>query len=502
MVRLTDANRFSLVHPDTAAEWDYEANDKTPSEVSIGSKKIAYFICSNCKKQYSHRIDAARGTGCVSCKHKNRVFTSTNTLALCFPDISSEWHKTKNSTLSPENVTPKSSARVWWQCKTCSYVWETAISTRTRLNAGCPLCAGKTTTDKNRLGLCNENKHLLLEWYQEKNSFTPMDISYSSRKIVFWKCQKSTCGHIWQAKISARWHGTGCPACAGKVVTNLNSLVFQCPGVALEFDTQANHPRVASEFAMFSNESVFWKCSAVGHCWEATVHSRNRGSNCPECTKTMMHQTSYIELALAAEFSFIFCDGEIESVRGVRIATDTVSGPDIDAHYGTSYVKHGLLPDITIQGIISYHTPSFVCIDFDGSYWHSTQKRINGDKSKTEHLVSLGHIVARLREKPLELITTVCLSIEPTNHRSKTRVKEAVDTVLRYLRDLFFEDLTKKARRALLEYLHSSDLQNQEAVTRYFAQSTVASAITTTSATTTTTTATTTSQIDFFDNNE
>ena len=55
------------------------------------------------------------------------------------PVIASQWHPTKNGTLSPEDVTEKSGRRVWWVC-TNGHEWEASVCNRTR-GASCPECA-------------------------------------------------------------------------------------------------------------------------------------------------------------------------------------------------------------------------------------------------------------------------------------------------------------------------------------------------------------------------
>ena len=64
---------------------------------------------------------------------------------------------------------------------------------------------------------CIDEKRLslLTEWAGEKNApLTPWTVTPGSRKRVWWRCEK---GHEWQAAVSTRWSGHGCPVCAGVV---------------------------------------------------------------------------------------------------------------------------------------------------------------------------------------------------------------------------------------------------------------------------------------------
>ncbi len=55
---------------------------------------------------------------------------------------------------------------------------------------------------------------LAKEWYPKKNgNLTPKDVTPNSHKKVWWACLK---GHKWEAIISNRNGGSGCPYCYKK----------------------------------------------------------------------------------------------------------------------------------------------------------------------------------------------------------------------------------------------------------------------------------------------
>lgn len=58
------------------------------------------------------------------------------------------------------------------------------------------------------------NPTLAEEWNYEKNGTLTSDmVTAGSHKKVWWKCDK---GHEWEADISSRKRGRGCPFCAGR----------------------------------------------------------------------------------------------------------------------------------------------------------------------------------------------------------------------------------------------------------------------------------------------
>lgn len=67
--------------------------------------------------------------------------TSEYNLLKTNPDLSREWHPTKNDGLKPQNVTPGFERKVWWICER-GHEWAAPVNRRTR-GRGCPLCAGQ-----------------------------------------------------------------------------------------------------------------------------------------------------------------------------------------------------------------------------------------------------------------------------------------------------------------------------------------------------------------------
>ena len=63
-------------------------------------------------------------------------------LAKLHGNIASEWHPTKNNGLSPEDVTPGTHRKVWWQCAE-GHEWPAVVNNRVGNGSGCPQCALK-----------------------------------------------------------------------------------------------------------------------------------------------------------------------------------------------------------------------------------------------------------------------------------------------------------------------------------------------------------------------
>ncbi|MDO5785898.1 MAG: zinc-ribbon domain-containing protein [Eubacteriales bacterium] len=126
-----------------------------------------------------------------------------------------------------------------------------------------------------------DSEALLLQWHPSKNgALTPHEISYGSRKKVWWRCEK---GHQWQAAVYTRTSGRGCPYCAGKrTCPGENDLASQRPDIAAQWHPTKNGSVTPVDVLVGSNHRAWWVCEK-GHEWQAIVKSRTNGTGCPVC---------------------------------------------------------------------------------------------------------------------------------------------------------------------------------------------------------------------------
>lgn len=78
------------------------------------------------------------GHGCPCCiGHK---VVKSNCFAIIYPELSKEWHPTKNRDLTPNDIRSMSNKKVWWKCNVSDdHEWEAPASRRAN-NHGCPYC--------------------------------------------------------------------------------------------------------------------------------------------------------------------------------------------------------------------------------------------------------------------------------------------------------------------------------------------------------------------------
>lgn len=202
--------------------------------------------------------------------------TPNNILAIQHPELVKEWHPTKNNDLTPHDVTTGSNKKVWWRCnQNPEHEWQSVIFQRSR-GVGCPFCAGKKVDHNN--SLATTNPKLASEWHPVKNGIlTANDVTGKSNKKAWWRCGNNP-NHEWQAHISNRNTGNGCPYCANIRTTPETSLQVTHPKLASEWHPTKNGTLTPNDVSHGSNKTVCW-LNPEGFEWEEMIVRRARKKN-------------------------------------------------------------------------------------------------------------------------------------------------------------------------------------------------------------------------------
>lgn len=140
---------------------------------------------------------------------------------------------------------------------------------------------GRRTAAPVRGSLQTRKPKLSREWHPKRNRpLTPRDVTVFSNRKVWWLCAK---GHAWQAVISNRSLGTGCPYCAGHVAHKDNCLGTMNPAVAAEWHPTRNAPLTPKDVTARTRRKAWWLCRN-GHTWSANISNRSQGTGCPYCS--------------------------------------------------------------------------------------------------------------------------------------------------------------------------------------------------------------------------
>lgn len=137
-------NCLAVTHPHLVDEWHPTKNGKTtPFDVLSGSSTKRWWKCSekghefytspNTRTNPSER----RKGGCPYCT--SQLLSYETSLAYMDPELSREWHPTKNNGKEPSDFFANSNQKVWWLCEK-GHEFFSSIKNRHNLKSGCPEC--------------------------------------------------------------------------------------------------------------------------------------------------------------------------------------------------------------------------------------------------------------------------------------------------------------------------------------------------------------------------
>lgn len=391
--------------PSLVQEWNFERNKSScsPETTKLGSNKKVWWKCKEGHEWEDVVYKRVRGKPCPYCTNK-RILVGYNDLTTLYPKIADEWDTEKNSEIDIWTVAPGSRKKVFWRCTSCGNIWEASICGRTQKDAGCPKCAvEKRRETRHRLALKNNGSLndplLLVSWDYEKNyPLTPENVTPQSNQTVWWCCP--VCKYSWQAKISNRAHGRGCPNCANKVlIKGKNDLETCNPTLAAQWHPTKNGEMTPSDVFPKSGKKYWWICPN-GHEYQASPLHRSAGTNCPKCN--MGRQTSFAEQAVFFYIKKIY--------------------PDAVNRYKEIF-KNGMELDIFIPS-------RKIAIEYDGVFWHKA-KSIKRDQIKYQICKENGIHLIRIRESE-ELPHNIA---DEQFHMDDLDDRKNLELLIRYLLD-------------------------------------------------------------------
>jgi uncharacterized Zn-finger protein len=199
-----EKNNLAVVYPDLARQWHPTKNGELkPRQITPGTKQKIWWLCEKGHAYETSVLGRTNGAGCPYCSRKRP--SKDYNLQVIFPDIAAQWHPVKNGDLTPDQVMPHASTKVWWRCEK-GHEWWLEVSNRRKGGEvrGCPICAGRKRFKK-------VDPDLIRQWHPTKNGKnTAETVDPNSTEQIWWICEKA---HEWQMSILDRHYGAGCPEC-------------------------------------------------------------------------------------------------------------------------------------------------------------------------------------------------------------------------------------------------------------------------------------------------
>jgi len=192
-----------------------------PMDLGLGSNKKLWWKCPHGPDHEwseSLRKRAFENYGCPFCSGKK--LSVTNSLAAKSPELSKQFHPTKNGNLTPETVKGGGHQKVWWKCYDGTWPdgsfaddheWDATIKSR-MAGSGCPCCVengNKKVVSSNCLAA--HKPKVAAMWHPTKNgSLTPNDVSPASNNKAHFICSQ---GHELHTMICNK--SDSCGICDG-----------------------------------------------------------------------------------------------------------------------------------------------------------------------------------------------------------------------------------------------------------------------------------------------
>lgn len=361
---LAGFNDLQTKFPQITAEWDYNKNSLTPSQVFPGSNKKAWWKCS-VGHSYSSVISSKikLKNGCPYCSNQ-KVLEGFNDLATTNPELAKQVNVEK-SDFTPLQIVEGSNKIVWWKCEE-NHEWKAKVSDRKKY--GCPYCSNQRLL----IGFndfASNNPQLLKEWDYDKNTVSPENLFKKSYHKIWWKCEK---GHSYEMRSSDRIRGYNCHYCSGRYpIKGETDLFTTHPDLCKEWNYKKNEqsPEI---YSFGSHKKVWWICEK-GHEWEAIINNRARHDHrCPRCSSTGI---SKLETQLFEYVQQLFTNELV-----ISNSRQIIKPYELDI-----YIPH-----------------LNKAIEFNGSYWHSDEmiKKHKGMSAEDYHQMKLN----LCKDKGIELV--------------------------------------------------------------------------------------------------
>ena len=319
-----------------------------------------------------------------------------------------EW--SSKNTISLDSA-PRKNDRYIWNCRLDH---DFICSIQERLSGRkCPYCLNKKVL-KGFNDLATTHPEIASFWNDELNEITPDSVTAGSDKKVWWRCTNGE-DHSFQAEVFRLKSGRGCSICAGKVITEFNSLASKYPEVAKYFDSEKNGI-TPDKISYGSSKKYFW-FDDLGHSYKKSPKSRVKGSACSYCASNNTQLLSgFNDLAtlfpdVAKDWDYTknkttpdkvlsktrkrawwLCSKGHSWSCPIGNRTGSHSGCPHCAFNGTSksekemisFIK-SIVPDegicvrdrqllLSIRREVDVYIPSLkIAVEFNGLYWHSKQ---------------------------------------------------------------------------------------------------------------------------------
>ena len=197
---------LQATHPELAAELHPVRNgDLDATMVSAGARLKVWWMCASGHEWKASLGARKKGTGCPVCAR--RRVPADRSLEAINPELAAELHPSRNGDLRAADLAAQASRKVWWLCPR-GHEWEARVVSRST-GSGCPVCARSVVPWERSLAY--KSPALAAQLHPTRNGdLDAAGLAAWANRKVWWRCGR---GHVWEAAVSSRAAGSGCPKC-------------------------------------------------------------------------------------------------------------------------------------------------------------------------------------------------------------------------------------------------------------------------------------------------
>jgi len=281
-------------HEDFLDLWDYELNNKLPSEIPYGTTKKYYFICPrNLHKSELKNINTItnykRISGCMECRSFQQWCIDNNR-----QDLLDRWDYTLNK-ISPNKETYGTSKRYYFKCSDGIHESELhSLYVLTVLKGQCKCGKCNSFAFWGINNICED--FLEKYWDYENNTVDPWKISAQCNEKVWIKCQKKDYHGSYDVDCSNFYNGKRCPYCASKIVHPKDSFAqYHIDNTDKDFIEKywsIKNKVNPFEISLSSAVEIWIKCQEKDYHEDYPTQTRsfNNGVRCSYCYNRKIHK--------------------------------------------------------------------------------------------------------------------------------------------------------------------------------------------------------------------
>lgn len=272
-------NDLATVFPAVAAEWDYELNEKLPSQIVPGTHDKYNWICSKCGHKWKTAVKERTysGTGCPKCTFY--FHTSFQEQALLYY-IRKIWPDTVNS-YHAEYLKNKEID-----------IFVPAVRLAIEFDGGKWHADSGRDMEKSRLILENGNRLIRVRegnapkiedcsvQFLLRNCEGDSALEKTVEELLHWLQNEYDLPSIPTVNIADdrnQIQASYKASCFAKSVA-------ADPNMMLEWDAEKNHPMLPECVAASSHDKYWWRCTKCGETWRQSPNTKRRGMlGCKSC---------------------------------------------------------------------------------------------------------------------------------------------------------------------------------------------------------------------------